>query len=265
MNIIYLSSYDLFIAFSLIILLGLISFKNKLEIHRPLFIASIRATIQLSLVGLVLNFVFTGNNFYFVAGIWLIMLSAAGYEVMSRQKFKEKGIRRYSTGTFSMFISSFSVLLLTLAVILNAEPWYSPRYAIPILGMLLGNTMNGIALGMNTFSNLIKNNRAIIEQRLSLGETADESIKDFLTESFKTGMIPIINSMAASGLVSLPGMMTGQILAGNNASDAVKYQILILFLISAGTGFGILVSLKLMKKRIFDSRDRYRMKDNFDI
>ncbi|MCK9458009.1 MAG: ABC transporter permease, partial [Candidatus Riflebacteria bacterium] len=182
MNIIYLSSYDLFIAFSLIILLGLISFKNKLEIHRPLFIASIRATIQLSLVGLVLNFVFTGNNFYFVAGIWLIMLSAAGYEVMSRQKFKEKGIRRYSTGTFSMFISSFSVLLLTLAVILNAEPWYSPRYAIPILGMLLGNTMNGIALGMNTFSNLIKNNRAIIEQRLSLGETADESIKDFLTE-----------------------------------------------------------------------------------
>ena len=239
-DIIYLSSYDLFIAFSLIILLGLISFKNKLEIHRPLFIASIRATIQLSLVGLVLNIVFTGNNFYFVAGIWLIMLSAAGYEVMSRQKFKEKGIRRYSTGTFSMFISSFSVLLLTLAVILNAEPWYSPRYAIPILGMLLGNTMNGIALGMNTFSNLIKNNRAIIEQRLSLGETADESIKDFLTESFKTGMIPIINSMAASGLVSLPGMMTGQILAGNNASDAVKYQILILFLISAGTGFGII-------------------------
>jgi putative ABC transport system permease protein len=94
---------------------------------------------------------------------------------------------------------------------------------------------------------------------------ANESVREIWQESIKTGLIPIINSMAAAGLVSLPGMMTGQILAGNDVGDAVKYQILIMFMISSGTGFGVMLSLWLMRRKMFDDRDRLIIKSSFQI
>ena len=191
------------------------------------------------------------------------MLLAAGYEVTSRQKVKMKGSGGFFTGTGTMFVTSFSIMVLILTLIIRPDPWYSPRYAIPILGMLLGNTMNGVALAMNTFSSLVVSKKMQIEQRLALGETSNEAIRDLWSDSVKTGLIPMINSMAAAGIVSLPGMMTGQILAGNSASDAVKYQILIMFMISSGTGFGVMLSLWLMKRKMFDSRQRLRLSNSF--
>jgi putative ABC transport system permease protein len=195
--------------------------------------------------------------------IWLIMLLAAGREVLSRQKKRIKGFKGFAIGSSSMFISSFSIMVIILTTVIKVEPWYTPQYAIPMLGMLLGNTMNGIALGMNNFSQQVCQQKEVIEQRLSLGQTSSEAIIDIWKESVRTGMIPIINSMAAAGIVSLPGMMTGQILGGNDAFDAVKYQILIMFMISAGTGFGVMLSLWLIRMNIFDERDRLRLSEFF--
>ena len=98
--------------------------------------------------------------------------------------------------------------------------------------------------------------RPVIEQRLMLGEDANQAIANIRRDAMRAGMIPIINSMAAAGLVSLPGMMTGQILAGAPPVEAVKYQILIMFMISAGTGFGVISVLWLISKRLFDERER---------
>lgn len=265
MNVIPLGVFELSLASLLVLLLAWLSFRHRLEIERPLLIAALRTTVQLSLIGLVLNSVFTTVNFWLVLLIWSLMLAAAGYEVMSRQKVKVKGPARFMIGASSMMLSSFSIMVLILALVIKVEPWYSPRYAIPILGMLLGNTMNGVALAMNTFSTLAWNRRAVIEQRLALGQPSGEAIEDIWRESVRTGLIPIINSMAAAGLVSLPGMMTGQILAGNTATDAVRYQILIMFMISSGTGFGVILSLWLMRRRMFDTRDRLRMRDSFHV
>ena len=91
-----------------------------------------------------------------------------------------------------------------------------------------------------------------------LGQTSVQAISDIRRESMRAGMIPIINSMAAAGIVSLPGMMTGQILAGAPPVEAVKYQILVMFLISAGTGFGVIAVLWLLSRRLFDARHRLR-------
>ena len=265
MNVIPLSPFDLSLAASLIVLLAFLSFRQKLQLEKPLLIAAFRTTVQLSLIGLILNVVFTTSNVALVMFIWLVMLLAAGNEVMARQKIKLKGSGRFFVGTSSMFLSSFTIMVLTLTVIIRVEPWYEPRYAIPILGMLLGNTMNGVALAMNTFTNFAWSKRAQIEQRLAMGQQASEAIEDIWRDSVKTGLIPMINSMAAAGLVSLPGMMTGQILAGNTAGDAVKYQILIMFMISAGTGFGVMLSLWLTKRKMFDSRQRLRLTDSFTV
>lgn len=265
MNVIPLGAPELGLASILVLLLAFLSFWHRLGLEKPILLAALRTTVQLSLIGLVLNVVFTTVNLWLVMLIWALMLCAAGYEVMARQKVQLKGGGRFAVGTSSMFISSFSIMVLTLTLVIKVDPWFSPRYAIPILGMLLGNTMTGVALAMNTFSGLVWKQKSVVEQRLALGQPSSTAIEDIWRDSVRTGMIPIINSMAAAGLVSLPGMMTGQILAGNSASDAVKYQILIMFMISSGTGFGVILSLWLMRRRMFDERERLRIKDNFSL
>ena len=158
-----------------------------------------------------------------------------------------------------MFVSAFSVTVLALVLLIQPIPWYLPQYAIPLLGMLLGNTMNGIALGLDRLTSTAWQQQRVIEARLMLGQTASTAISDIRRESMRVGLVPIVNAMAAAGVISLPGMMTGQILAGAEPIEAVKYQILIMFLISGGAGFGTLAAVYLAVGRLFDERQRLRL------
>ena len=115
--------------------------------------------------------------------------------------------------------------------------------------MLLGNTMNGVSLSTERLTEAVVRSREVIEQRLALGETREEAVSDIARESVRAGLIPIFNAMAAAGVVSLPGMMTGQILAGASVDQAVRYQILILLLIAAGTGFGVLAAVRVVSRQ----------------
>ena len=253
---IHLTPWDLVIASSMIILLAVTSFLLQLNISRQLIIAAIRNVIQLLLIGYLLKLIFNTSNLLLLAAIAAVMLLVAGYEINSRQRYPLKRWAGLKIGTSSLFLSSFAMTLLALMVIVAPTPWYAPQYAIPLLGMLLGNTMNGISLGMDKLNQSVYQQRAIIEQRLMLGQTYQEAIHDIRSESIRTGMIPIINSMAIAGLVSLPGMMTGQILSGTAPVEAVKYQILMFYLIASGTGFGIMLAVWMIAKRLFDERQR---------
>jgi len=259
MTIIPLSILDLIIAASLVLLLAIASFGFRLSIEKQLIVSGIRTVIQLSLIGYVLKFLFQEEKLIWISIMAVIMVVAGGREVAARQKYQLKGQWNFAMGTSALFISSFTIAIFALNLIINTSPWYKPQYAIPLLGMLLGNTMTGIALAMNHFIQNTVQQRTIIEQRLLLGQSGSEAISDIRKESMKTGLIPSINSMATVGLVSLPGMMTGQILAGNSPVDAVKYQILIMFLICGGTGFGIMLSVSLTARHIFDSRHRLKI------
>ena len=256
---IHLTPWDLVIASVMIILLAITSLLLQLNITKQLIIAAIRNVIQLLLIGYILKLIFNSNNLYFLASIAIVMLLVAGFEINARQKYPLKRWIGFKIGTSALFISSFAMALLTLMVIVAPTPWYSPQYAIPLLGMLLGNTMNGISLGMDKLNQSVYQQRLVIEQRLILGQTYQEAIQEIRAESIRTGMIPIINSMAIAGLVSLPGLMTGQILAGTPPVEAVKYQILIFFLIASGTGFGIMLAVWMIAKRMFDDRQRLNL------
>ena len=256
--LISLSALDLSLAAVLILMLAILSWRMQLGISGQLLIAALRTTVQLLLIGLVLKSIFEHASIIWVVLISMIMLSVAGWEILSRQHRKLKGWWGFSISTGSLFVSSFMITLLALTVMVQADPWYKPQYAIPLLGMLLGNTMTGIALGMDRLVQNAWQQSKIIEQRLMLGQTSTQAIHDIRKESMRAGMIPIINSMAAAGLVSLPGMMTGQILAGASPVEAVKYQILIMFLITSGTGFGVVTVLWLISNRLFDDRQRLR-------
>jgi putative ABC transport system permease protein len=259
MSVIPLSPFDLALAALLVLVLAAISFRMRLELTGSLLVAALRTTVQLLLIGLVLKVIFSHAQWPWVALIAMVMLLAAGREVMARQKRRFTGWWGFGVGTCSMFVSSFAVTLLALIAMVGADPWYEPQYAVPLLGMLLGNTMNGVSLGLNHLTQGAWKQRAELEQRLLLGQDWKEVISDIRRESIRTGMIPIINSMAAAGLVSLPGMMTGQILGGSPVLEAVKYQILIMFLIAGGTGFGILSALGIASRRLFDERHRLRL------
>jgi putative ABC transport system permease protein len=259
MSVISLTPLDLAIAALLVLVLAWLSVRMKLGLGLQILVAATRTTVQLLLIGLVLKAIFEHVHLGWMILIAAVMLLAAGREVLARQKHPLKGGWGFGVGALSMFVSSFAVTLLALIVIIGATPWYTPQYAIPLLGMLLGNTMTGVALGMGRLTESAWQQRAVIEQRLLLGESRNQAIHEIRQDSVRTGMLPIINAMAAAGIVSLPGMMTGQILGGNPPVEAVKYQILIMFLIAGGTGLGVMFALWLTARRLFDERHRLRL------
>lgn len=259
MNIISLSFIDLSVAAVLVLILASISAYSGLGMGKQIILNAIRMTLQLMLIGIVLKTLFEYDDIEWVGAIAMVMLVVAGREVMARQKYSFKGWWGYGVVTASMFISSFTLTLFALKIIIEIKPWYEPQYSIPLLGMMFGNTMNGIALGMERLTSESWRQRKIIEERLMLGQDWKDAIGHIRKESMHTAMTPIINAMAAAGIVSLPGMMTGQILAGSPPLEAVKYQILIMFLITVGTGFGVLSAVWIGSQRLFDVRHRLRL------
>ena len=259
MDLISLSPWDLGLAAALVLVLALLSLRLKLGVVRRLLIAALRATVQLGLIGLVLKTLFELSHPGLIGALALVMLLVAGYEVLAGQKRRFRGGWGMGIGTLSMFISSFTVTLLALTVIVQPQPWYAPQYLIPLLGMLLGNTLNGVAVSLESLTRSAWEGRGAIEARLMLGQDWSTAIGDIRSAALRTGLIPIINSMAVAGIVSLPGMMTGQILAGSPPLEAAKYQLMILFLIAAGTGFGAMAAVWIGSRRLFDERERLRL------
>ncbi|MBA2778638.1 ABC transporter permease [Billgrantia kenyensis] len=259
MQVIDLSWWQLALAAVMVVVLAGCTAALRLGMSRSLLIAALRTVVQLALVGLVLDALFAAERLVWVALMAMAMLLIAGREVMARQKRRLLGGWAFGIGTLSMFLSSFTVTVLTLTVIIGPEPWYLPQYAIPLLGMLLGNTMTGVALALDRLTDTAWRQRQVIENRLMLGEPWQVAIGDIRREAMRSGLMPMINAMAAAGVVSLPGMMTGQILAGTAPGLAVKYQILIMFAITLGTGFGTLAAVAAGSRRLFDARERLRL------
>ncbi|MGE5515671.1 MAG: ABC transporter permease [Bacteroidota bacterium] len=259
MNYIRLDLIDILLAGVLVLANGALSVALGLGIARRMLIAAARMVVQLLLVGLVLTWLFHTMSPWLTLGIASVMVMFAGYEIASRQDHKLTGWWGYGLGTGCMTLAAGVVTILALTTQLRADPWYDPRYAIPLLGMVLGNTMTGIALGLNTLSNTVRLRRPAIEARLALGDDRRAAMAPLVRQALSTALTPVVNSMAATGVVSLPGMMTGQILGGVEPVEAVKYQILVMFLIAGGTGLGAVAAVLGAARRLMDGRHRVRL------
>lgn len=242
-NYISLDYFQLGGAVALILINIILSVWLRLGLEKSLFIASLRMVIQLLLIGYVLEWLFNLSNPWLVISIALIMATIAGISAVNRTSRRFPSI--YWRSLISVLISSFLITNLSVAGIIRVEPWYDPQYLIPLLGMILGNTLTGISLGLDKFMDNLVKNRHQVETLLSLGATRWEATHQEITSAISTGMIPIINSMIVMGLVSLPGMMTGQILAGASPLNAVRYQVVITFAIASGSALGTLMVVLL--------------------
>jgi len=259
MNFISLGYEDLILASLLLLFSGLLSIYLKLGIERQIGIAAVRMVVQLMLIGLVLKFLFATVSPLWTGLAAAVMIAFAGREAAARQKRKFTGWWTYGLGTSSLMLAGATVTVLALTTQIRPEPWFDPRFAIPILGMILGNTMNGVSLGLDRLLDQAVRERAAIEARLALGHDRTRAFKPMLRDALRAGLMHIINAMSAAGLISLPGMMTGQILAGVDPTEAVKYQILIMFLIAGSTGLGTLAACLFAVRRLTDGRHRLRL------
>lgn len=253
---IHLTTGDLAVAAALILLNAGLSLAMSLGMGRTIAIAATRMVVQLLAVGAVLEWVFGLSHPLAVVGLGVLMAVLAGRESVARQRYRYTGI--YPVGWGIMVGSSFLVTAVALFGIVSVDPWYQPQYAIPLLGMVLGNTLNGIALGMDRVLTGLKREQGAIELLLVLGASRREAIRDLAREAVRVGTTPIINAMSVAGIVSLPGMMTGQILSGTPPVEAVKYQIVIFFLIAAGTALGTVGAVVGSLRLLVDARGRVR-------
>lgn len=256
---ILISYWDLATLSFLVFLLGVILWLNGFSQVKQLWWATIRMVVQLLFMGVWLSWVFYSENPLWIVLVGVVMLSAAGYEITKRQQYRFKRLHGLLIGFLSLSFTALLLLIGVLTLIIQPEPWYQPQYAIPLLGMLLGNSMTAIGLGLDTLTRNAVQMKAKIEAQLALGKTAKQSINFIKQQSLHSAMIPVINMLVAAGIISLPGMMTGQILAGANPMEAVKYQIMIMLLIATSTGLGTLIAIEIASRQLFDSRQRIKL------
>ena len=259
MNSIALGYTDLALASSLVLLNAGLSLYLALGLERMFLVAALRMAVQLTLVGLVLKVLFAAASPGWTLLAALLMVLFAGREVMARQERRFAGLWGYGLGTTAMLMVALLVTVFALTTQIRPDPWYDPRYAIPVLGMILGNTMTGVALGLHALTTGAVRERAAIESQLALGATRREALRATVRGALRIALIPIINAMSATGLVALPGMMTGQILAGVDPIEAVKYQLLISLLIAGGTGIGVFLGVTIGTRRLSDPCHRLRL------
>ena len=254
-----LTTSDLALGGVLILVDAGLSLLLGLGLARPILVAGLRMVVQLTLMGLVLNGLFAQASPLLTLVAALVMIGFAGYEITARQDQSLQGVWRWGIGTGAISLSTILVTVLALFTALRPDPWYDPHYAIPLLGMILGNTMTGIALGLNVLTSGAVAGRVGIEAQLMLGATRFQALSPMVRKSLRTALLPIINTMAATGVVSLPGMMTGQILGGVPPVEAVKYQIMILSLVAGAIGIGAIAAIVVAAHRLTDSRHRLRL------
>lgn len=243
---------DLVVAAALVIAAGGVSLALDLGVHKRLGVAALRTVVQLLAVGYTLAFIFAADTPWLVMAALFLMTVAAARAAVQRSSRTYTGI--FAQSFVTLLITGTLTTTVVTQVVIGVEPWYRPQYLIPLMGMVFGNSLTGISLCLDHALQELDERRDRVEAALALGATSWEASRESLREAVRRGMIPIINAMSVAGIVSLPGMMTGQILAGEDPKVAVAYQIVVMFMIAAATALGGMLTALLVHRRLFNDR-----------
>lgn len=209
-----------------------------------------RTIIQVLFLGYALTWVFNHPSLLLTFLISIFMTVNSSLHSKGRVKNKYKGI--FLDNLFATTLTIWPLAVLSSGLI-NSTLWWRPEHFLPLMGMLLGNVMNGISLGVDQFTHEVHSKKEEILSTIALGATTKEATNILFRRCIRVALTPMLNSMASMGLVSIPGMMTGQILGGQDPSEAAVIQILIMIFISAGVYFGTLAGIRLARNKLFDT------------
>lgn len=207
-----------------------ISSWQKLSLEIPLANATLRTVVQLLGVGYILAVIFQLRNAIAVLLVLMVMLTIA--TITARNRIGKKIPQILPILFASLFFSTALTLIYTNFLIIQPDTWYDPQYLIPLAGIVLGNAMNGAAIAGERLVSTINSSRLEIETYLSLGATPQQAVTTYRKEAIRAGLIPTLNQMMVVGIVTLPGMITGQLLSGVDPLDAASYQILIMIMLA---------------------------------
>ncbi len=241
------------VAFAYVFVLIVLVIVRSRDIRREkeIILSSVRMTLQLILVGYALVYVFEYPNALITILLIVLMESFAVYTVF--RKFRGKlSSRLKQVIAFSMAAGTISCLLYFLLIVVRISPWYDPQYFIPIAGMIVGNSMTGISLGVKSLLDGMTSQRILVEEALILGATPFDASRDIINNTFDAAIMPTINSMLGMGIVFLPGMMTGQILSGTVPTTAIAYQIAIMLGILGAVSLTVILMLNLGYRTFFN-------------
>ena len=241
--------WQLLLGLVFILIAQVASFVYHLGLSRDITVGTIRTFAQLFLMGYALTFIFQLNSPWFTVGIFVIMAVSASFIIRGRVKEKQVS---YMVPTFlTMFVSYFVTALFVSGLIIGVAPWWEPRYFLPIGGMVIGNSMSALAIALERLFGEMRQQRGLIETRLCLGANYKEASSEMFKNAVTAGMIPSINAMMGVGLVFIPGMMAGQILAGADPLQAIRYQIVIMLMLVGSTATTSIVTMLIVRKRCF--------------
>jgi putative ABC transport system permease protein len=250
---------DLAVAALLLVADGLLSVALGLGVHRRLMIAGARMVVQLVLVGFILRLVFSLASPALTLVLVVVMALIATREIAARPKAKLSRWGNTAIAASAVAVSTALTAILALTTAIRPHPWWDPHYAIPLTGIILGSVLNSASLALDAVLRAAQQQRAAIEARLALGTPYNQAIRPIVQDAARIGLLPVVNQMSAAGIITLPGIMTGQILAGMDPMDAVKYQILLMFLLAGSSGLAAVLTAILAARRLTDGRDRLRL------
>jgi putative ABC transport system permease protein len=243
-----MSVSSLLVSSSLVLISLIFSYSQKLKLEKEIVIGVVRAVIQLIVVGYLLNYIFGLKSPLFTTFLVLFMLLNAAYNAAKRGKEIKNGV-----GISFIAIALGTLITLTILVV-SGTIKYESYQVIPISGMIISNAMVALGLCYRHMTLDFKNKREEVETKLSLGADLLPASRDIIKDSIKTGMLPTIDSAKTLGIVSLPGMMTGLILAGTSPVEAIKYQIMVTFMLLATTSISSLIACYLSYTSFFNQR-----------
>ncbi len=252
-EMIAIETWRLAASYLFLVLLMIMSLLLKLGHGKEFLVATVRMTLQLVLAGYLLELVFRQQHLLVTLAIMLFMQTFALFTIYGRLK-GIIGADLIKVVGVALFVGTSIPLAYFMLVVIAAEPWYAPRYFIPIAGMTVGNSMTGITLGAERLARAFKTGRARIEETLMLGATPREAVGELLSDTFNAAIIPTINSMLGMGIIFIPGMMSGQILAGASPVDAIKYQIVIMMGILGSVALAVYLIIQLGYRTFFNER-----------
>ncbi|MBN2263149.1 MAG: ABC transporter permease [Prolixibacteraceae bacterium] len=245
--------WDLLLGFSILLIPFSVFLYYKIRLSKDLIISVLRMVAQLFLVAVYLEWIFDKNN-ALINSLWvLIMVVVGAFTVVRRVKMP---LKHY---LFPVLLAGFfSIIIIDgffLGLVVKPAYFFDARYFIPITGMILGNSLNHNIVGLSAWFNGLSKQKELYYFLLTNSGNKQKAMLPFIQKAIVAGINPLLATMSVIGLISLPGMMTGQILGGASPSVAIKYQVMIMLAIFVGCTLALILSILFTKKILFDDYD----------
>ena len=221
-----------------------------------LVVGGVRTVVQLALVGYVLAWIFALDRWLPVLTVLGVMLTAAAWTAAGREGGRSP--RLLGVMTLALLLGSGLTLVYVSTLVVQVEPWYNPRYLIPLFGMIIGNAMNGAALAVERLAAEMETRRGEVEAWLALGADPGRASREPVRRALRAALIPTVNGLMVVGIVSLPGMMTGQILAGSDPLLAVRYQVVVMFMLASAVSVSAVLALRWHRSSFFTAAEQLK-------